>query len=63
MHSYIDDSRYWEIWAHWALIFRTRGPLVHLGADPPNNNELFNAVPKYEEIGQYWSKRDIIEYE
>ena len=32
-------------------------------ADPPNNNELSNAVPKYEEIGQYWSKRDIIEYE
>ena len=45
------------------LIFRNRGPLAHLGARPPNNNELSNAEPKYEEIGQYWSKTDDIVHE
>ena len=28
-------------------------PLIQLGFWPPHNNELSNAVQKYEEIGQY----------
>ena len=38
------------------LTFRNRGPLAHLGDHPPNNN----AVPKYEKIGEHWSKKTIL---
>ena len=42
------------------FIFRNRGPLSHFRAHLLNNNELSNAVPKCQEIGQYWPKKDLV---
>ena len=43
------------------LNFRNRGPLAHLGATVSIG--VKNTVLKYEQLGQYWSKKDIIVHE